>query len=443
MLGKQFNPEVRSRAGDAVLKKSVLILSLLIVLGGSSLGAQTSLKPFLGRWDISVNTPKEELPSWIEISEENGQPRVVMVGLTDHATPLARVQMKDGEIEFVSPKWEEGYNQDMVFRGTMAGGQIVGKATGSSGVSWPWVGRRAPGLKRKGTPIWGTPITLFNGKDFTGWRFSDPSRAGTWKVEDGTLVSHGHGAEIISTAKFEDFKLHVEFNCGPKSNSGVYLRGRYEVQIETDSAQEPPSHHTGGVYGFLEPKPELPRMPGEWRTFDITLLGRTVTVVEDGQTIIDHQEIPGITGGALDSHEELPGPIYFQGGEEGRVAFRNVVITPQDDIEIMAYHGILECFGRAGRHFTSVTITNGAGSPRTGLYEDYTTLLPWAAAMPTPPRLTTWRAILPGFSRGENFNAYTQAIKPGPYCSYRSVGGIFSAFDPHIFASTTAHARRG
>jgi hypothetical protein len=140
-------------------------------------------------------------------------------------------------------------------------------------------------------------------------------------------VSPGNGPDVVSDAKFQDFKLHVEFNCGPNSNSGVYLRGRYETQIETNSVQEPPSHHTGGVYGFIAPSPELPRMSG-WQTFDITLIGRTVTVVQNGQTVIDHQEIPGITGGALDSHEEMAGPIYLQGGENGHVAFRNIVITP-------------------------------------------------------------------------------------------------------------------
>jgi len=149
-------------------------------------------------------------------------------------------------------------------------------------------------------------------------------------VEDGTLVNHGHGGDIITTSKFGDFKLHLEFQCGPKSNSGVYLRGRYEVQIETDSVEEPPSHHTGGVYGFLAPTPELPRQAGVWQSFDITLVGRAVTVVQNDQTLIDQKDIPGITGGALDSHEELPGPIYLQGSEEGRVAFRNIVITPAE-----------------------------------------------------------------------------------------------------------------
>jgi hypothetical protein len=106
------------------------------------------------------------------------------------------------------------------------------------------------------------------------------------------------------------------------------LRGRYEVQIETDSVSEPPSHHTGGVYGFLAPTPELPRKPAVWQTYDITLIGRTVTIAQNGTTIIDNKEVPGITGGALDSREELPGPIYLQGSEKGHVLFRSIVITP-------------------------------------------------------------------------------------------------------------------
>lgn len=317
---------MRKHLGTLIL----VLFGLTVFASVSILNAQTDLKPLLGRWDISVKSPSKELPSWIEISEAQGKAKVVMVGLTDHATPLAKVQFSGGELEFVSPKGEEGYREDMTFKGKVLGGQLVGTVTGTSGTSWPWVGRRAPTLKQAAAPVWGQPITLFNGKDFTGWRFSDPHTA-NWKVENGELVSHGHGAEIITTSKFEDFKIHLEFNCAAESNSGLFLRGRYEVQIETDSVQEPPSHHTGGVYGFLDPTPELPRKPGQWRTFDVTLVGRTITVVQDGQTIIDHKEIPGITGGALDSHEELPGPIYLQGSEEGRVAFRNIVLTPAQE----------------------------------------------------------------------------------------------------------------
>ena len=163
----------------------------------------------------------------------------------------------------------------------------------------PIRGVLAPDLKRKAEPKWGKPTSLFNGKDLSGWRPSDPNATATWKVENGTLVSPGHGPELITDAKFENFKLHVEFNCAPKSNSGIYLRGRYEVQIEDDPVPEGPTMRTGGVYGFLAASPEQPRRPGEWQTYDITLVGRVVTVVQNGQTIIDREEIPGITGGAL------------------------------------------------------------------------------------------------------------------------------------------------
>jgi len=209
-----------------------------------------------------------------------------------------------------------------------SGNQLVGTVTGPDGASWTWIGRRARSLKGTGTPNRGKPIQLFNGKDLAGWKPDKDNPAAAWKVEDGALVSPGHGPELINTSKFGDFKLHIEFNCEPGANSGIYLCGRYEVQVEDNSTQEPPSHYTGGVYGFIAPAPELPRKPGEWQSFDITLTGRMVTVVQNGQTIIDNQEIPGITGGALDSHEERPGPVYLQGSEDGHVAFRNIVLTP-------------------------------------------------------------------------------------------------------------------
>jgi ABC-type multidrug transport system permease subunit len=288
----------------------------------------SSITPFLGRWDLTLRTPTGHLPSWIQISEAQGQPKILMVGVTGNASPLKKVEIAGGEIEFLSPKGDEGFNEDTLFKGRLVSGRLVGTTTSPGGVSWRWIGRRAPALKQQGSPVWGAPVTLFDGRDFKGWRFSRHGRVASWSVQDGTLIRNGTGAEMITTSRFMNFKLHVEFDCGPMSNSGVYLRGRYEVQIETDSAQDPPLEHMGAVYGFLAPRPELPRKPGQWQSFDITLVGRTVTVAQNGQTIIDHREIPGITGGALDSHEGLPGPIYLQGSEKGRVAFRNIVITP-------------------------------------------------------------------------------------------------------------------
>jgi hypothetical protein len=290
-------------------------------------GSAVEVKPFLGRWDLTLKSADREYPSWLELREQDGQLKAQMVGRWGNARPLPKAELSDGRLSFVSPKEEESSNSDRVFQGQLKGETLSGTVNGPDGKTWQWNGVRAPSLERATAPGWGKPIQLFNGKDLSGWKMGTPGPP-VWTVQNGTLVSPGNGPELYSDAKFQDFKLHVEFNCGVNANSGVYLRGRYEVQIETESESEPPSHHTGGVYGFLAPTPEQPRTPDKWQTFDITLVGRKVTVVLNGVTVIDNQEIPGITGGAVDSHEASPGPIYFQGSEKGHVAFRNIVITP-------------------------------------------------------------------------------------------------------------------
>ena len=325
------------------MQRTTLMLGLVVLsLGaagnsGSAHSAKTSSEvpadsdaAFLGRWDLTLKAPDREYPSWLELTHENGQLKAQMVGRWGNARPLPHTEIVDGHLKFVSPKEEEDRKDDMVFEATLSGNHLSGTTTGPDGTVWTWTGERALSLKRNAAPKWGKPITLFNGKDLSGWTMTKSSSAAVWKVENGLLITPGEGPELINNSKFQDFKLHVEFRCDPTSNSGIYLRGRYEVQIETDSADEPPSHHTGGVYGFLAPSPELPRKSGEWQTYDITLIGRNVTVVQNGQTVIDNQEIPGITGGALDSHEASPGPIYLQGSEKGRVSFRNIVLTPAE-----------------------------------------------------------------------------------------------------------------
>jgi Domain of Unknown Function (DUF1080) len=331
-----------SKSGSGISHRlaSIATLCVAVALFGSSVltGAAEappsknadSVAPFLGRWDLTLQAPNRTYPSWLELRQEGGKLSAQMVGRWGNARPLPKVAISDGKLTFVSPKDEEAAQADMIFEGTLNGAILSGTVNGPDGKTWKWTGRRAPALHRSGTPSWGKPVSLFDGKDLTGWHASDPKAPKTWTVEDGNLVSPGNGPELINDSKFEDFKLHVEFNCGENANSGVYLRGRYEVQIETESIDEPPSHHMGSIYGFLAPTPEQPRTPGKWQTYDITLVGRMVTVIQNGQTIIDNKEIPGITGGALDSHEGLPGPIYLQGSEKGRVMFRKIVITPAE-----------------------------------------------------------------------------------------------------------------
>lgn len=283
---------------------------------------------FLGRWDLTLQSPDRTYPSWLELRRVNGELKAQYVGRWGNARPLPRVEIAKGVLTFVSPREEEDSKADLVFEGRLTGGTLSGTLNGPDGTLWKWHGVRAPALLPHAAPKWGKPVALFNGTDLTGWKPSGPGR--DWTVRNGVLVSPGNGPELISERPLRDFKLHLEFNCGPDSNSGVYLRGRYEVQLETDSVAEPPSHHTGGVYGFIAPKPEQPRTPDVWQSYDITLLGRSLTVVQNGVTVIDNAEIPGITGGALNSNEAEPGPIYLQGSEKGHVLFRNIVVTPAD-----------------------------------------------------------------------------------------------------------------
>jgi len=324
------------------LQKIAVVLVVLVLLGAaahsrnansgntSSPDPADSVAAFLGRWDLTLQARDREYPSWLELTLEKGQLKAQMVSRWGNARPLPKAEIVNGRLKFVSPKEEEDRKDDMVFEATLTGKTLSGTTTGPDGAIWPWTGVKAAALERSGSPKWGKPIPLFNGKDLSGWKMSKSTASSVWRVENGDLIAPGEGPELINDSKFEDFKLHVEFNCGVNSNSGVYLRGRYEVQIETDSVAEPASHHTAGVYGFLAPSPELPRKPGEWQTFDITLIGRTITTVQNGRTVINKQEIPGITGGALDSHEELPGPIYLQGSEKGHVAYRSIVIIPTE-----------------------------------------------------------------------------------------------------------------
>jgi hypothetical protein len=322
--GRTATPGVREpRARSGLF---IVIASLSLLFLNRFAPAQTALSPLARRWDLTIQEQGKKLPSWLELTERDGTWTGRFVGRWGNARPLPTVTVSGNQIHFVSPAQEEGSKTDLIFDGAFNSGHLNGTANGPNGIAWKWRGEPAPLLARPELVDWAQPITLFNGRNFRGWTFDNPAKASSWVVENGCLVNKSAGSNIATDRKFKDFKLHIEVNCPTNANSGIYLRGRYEVQVEDDSLAEPPSHHMGAVYGYLAPTPELPRRPGEWQSFDITLLGRTVTVVQNGQTIIDRQQIPGITGGAIDSKEGSPGPIYLQ-GDHGGIAYRNIILT--------------------------------------------------------------------------------------------------------------------
>jgi hypothetical protein len=189
-----------------------------------------------------------------------------------------------------------------------------------------WSGTRAPSLRRTGRPAWGDPITLFGGKSLDGWQ-PVGRRDSAWSVAGGILQNAKSGANLVTVRKFDDFKLHLEFRVPRGENSGVYLRGRYELQIDDAAGLPPSSHHLGGLYGFIAPSENAAKAAGEWQSMDVTLVGRMLTLDLNGTNVICNREIPGITGGAIDSAEAEPGPLLLQ-GDHGPVDYRNIVLTP-------------------------------------------------------------------------------------------------------------------
>jgi hypothetical protein len=281
----------------------------------------------IGRWDITVTTPTGNAPSWLEI-DSSGREALVgrIVGVVGSTRPISEIIVEGGSFHFAVPRqWENG-NGTLRVVGRLQGNRLVGSMTFPDNSTANWQGVRAPRLlERAGTPAWGAPINLLNRNDLNGW--VPMGTANQWVVRNGVLSSPRSGVNLRTTRTFGDFKLHVEFRYPRESNSGVYLRGRHEVQIEDDYGREPDSHRFSGVYGFLAPS-EIAALPaGQWQTFDITLVGRMITVVANGKMVICNREIPGITGGAIDSNEGAPGPLYLQ-GDHGPVEYRNIVVTP-------------------------------------------------------------------------------------------------------------------
>lgn len=284
-----------------------------------------------GRWDITVHTAPATSPSWLEVfipGAHSGGDFVAgrFVGIVGSARPIERVEIHGDSLHFSIPKqWENGTG-NLVVDGRIDGDRMSGRMTFPDGKTFDWTAVRAPTLERAEPPRWGKPIALLSPNSLRGWH-TQRGGPNQWEVRDGVLRSPRSGENIVTDRTFTDFKLHIEFRYPAESNSGVYLRGRHEVQVQDDYGKAPLDDRFAGVYGFLEPNEMAARPAGEWNTYDITLIGRRVTVVANGKRVICDQTIPGPTGGALDSNEGEPGPLLLQ-GDHGPVEYRNIIVTP-------------------------------------------------------------------------------------------------------------------
>jgi hypothetical protein len=302
---------------------------LLVAAGHAGTLAQSpaASDPLLGRWDLVVQRGTQTSPSWLEV-ERSGTATLVgqFVGSGGSARPISKIEFTDGTFRFaIPPQWESN-PKDITFEGRLEGERLSGSMTMGDGQKLTWTGTRAPALRRTGQPAWGAPVTLFGGKSLDGWQ-PVGRRDSQWTATGGILQNAKSGANLVTTQRFDDFKLHVEFRVPKGENSGVYLRGRYELQIDDAAGLEPSSHHLGGLYGFIAPSQNVAKAAGEWQSMNVTLVGRMLTFELNGTEVICNREIPGITGGALDSAEAEPGPLLLQ-GDHGPVDYRNIVITP-------------------------------------------------------------------------------------------------------------------
>ncbi|NVJ64257.1 MAG: DUF1080 domain-containing protein [Flavobacteriaceae bacterium] len=308
-----------------MMKSIQKITLLLAVISSMQLMAQ-SQSELIGRWDLTISSGDQELPGWMEV-EFSGNSTLVgrFMNVVGSARPIAEVIEDENLFSFSIPAQWIG-TQDLVVKGTRDGDRLSGHLLTPTGDAMSFTGVRAPVLFREAPKKWTKPVALFNGKDLSGWKAQNNPSKNQWEAVDGVLSSPRSGVNLMTEKTYDDFKLHIEFKYPEHSNSGIFLRGRYEVQVEDDYGKHTNSHYIGGVYGLLEPNQNAGKPAGEWQTYDITLVGRTVSVVLNGKEVISNALIAGITGGALDSDEAAPGPILLQ-GDHGPIQYRNITIS--------------------------------------------------------------------------------------------------------------------
>jgi hypothetical protein len=305
-------------------------LSILLMIG---LSAQAPAKAvtaddYVGRWNIRLtDAPDTFVSGGIRIDKTDSGLSGGLVWRWGSYAPVKSVEVKDGTLRMV--RGEVAGKQD-VLEARLEGTMLKGQVTYPDGKMHHFEGRRAPLLVSKKAPVWGKPVVMFDGKTPSGWHQRDPKAKNGWAVVNGELavVEPKGNSDLVSDAAFQDMKLHLEFNVEPKSNSGIYLRGRYEVQIldNPDAKMALDTHGCGALYSRLAPASDATKPAGEWQTLDVEFVGRQVAVTLNGKTIVKGI-VDGITGGALSPYEEEPGPLMLQ-GDHGKVRFRNIVVTP-------------------------------------------------------------------------------------------------------------------
>lgn len=290
---------------------------------------------FNGRWDIKVRNEPRSRVWWLGV-EGAGTSKIKgsFVGAPGgDCDVIPKIAVRNGELEwrFQKPYRRGGQTAEGVYKAKIIDGKLVGslEVDGVPDAARTFEGVRAPVIPDKDNASWkkGKPVELFNGKDLNNWKPMIKNVPLGWTVEDGITSNKAGANNLVSDEKFWNFELHAEIRLGKDSNAGLGLRGRYEVQVLEDFGKPADTHGNGALYSRILPASNASKAPGEWQTYDIRLVGRTVTVILNGVKVIDRKEIVGLTAMAHDADEALPGPISVQ-GDHGAVEFRKLTVTP-------------------------------------------------------------------------------------------------------------------
>ena len=325
----------------------LILLALSFTLVSATVGNGQELgklpKELTGAWSLDLQSKK---PAWMRVTLEDGQPKVYFRIYVGSAGPYKDILVSEDRIKFQIKKKRKKDKSATITKvdfgienGKLAGTIVKTLPNGKverdtfTGAKIPPMPKTAPDLSKV---KFGERISLFNGKDMTGWQTHEADKKNGWGVQNGTLKNTtpktdfsatGAYANLKTTSKFDDFRLHIEFLVEEQRNSGVYLRGMYEAQVVDRDSRMQGIQGVGAIFGAIAPTANAGKPGGQWQTYDITLVDRHITVVLNGQKVIDNKPIAGPTAGAVHTNPALPGPIYLQ-GDHTNVAYRNIYLEP-------------------------------------------------------------------------------------------------------------------
>ena len=305
---------------------SFAFTAALVVAAASIIRADN--KAFLGRWNLTGTGADSGNVYWLEVTDEGGQLAGMFLNRGGSPVKLASITVEGDELVFTTAPPAEG-RPGQTFKAKRKGDGLEGstmqgdKTVAFAGVRPP----KWPAANADGKHTYGKPVELFDGKTLDTWGVQVAGKPMGWSVVDGAMTNEKGANNLVSKQTFKDFKINAEYKIEPGSNSGIYLRGRYELQVLDDFGKAPETHGHMAIYAWVAPSVNASKPATEWQVMEAVIVGNKVTVTLNGQKIHDNATIQAITGGALDANETQPGPIMLQ-GDHGKVFYRKVTVTP-------------------------------------------------------------------------------------------------------------------